>query len=66
MEELHHGASFCNDNDPRFFFGLGTETSAKSVEIRWPNGEKQSFENVPGRKFYAVEQGKDALVDETK
>jgi hypothetical protein len=59
VEELHHGASFCNDNDPRFFFGLGAETVAKKVEIRWP-GEKtpsQTFENVAARKFWLVEQG---------
>jgi len=66
MEELHHGASFCSDNDPRFFFGLGQETSAKRVEIRWPDGAKQSFVDVAARKFYVVEEGKDALVEEKK
>jgi hypothetical protein len=66
MEELHHGASFCCDNDPRLFFGLGAETSAKRVDIRWPNGETQSFTDVAARKFYVVTQGKNELVEDKR
>jgi hypothetical protein len=66
LEELHHGASFGCDNDPRFFFGLGAETAAKRVEVRWPNGDKQSFADVAARKFYVIEQGKDALVEDKR
>jgi len=66
LEELHHGASFCCDNDPRVFFGLGDETSAKRVDVRWPGGETQSFENVAARKFYVIEQGKDALREDRR
>jgi hypothetical protein len=66
MEELHHGASFCCDNDPRLFFGLGAETSAKSVDVRWPNGETQHFENVAARKFYVIEQGKNELREDKR
>ena len=61
IEELHHGASLSCDNDPRLFFGLGSETHAKRVDVTWPNGEKQSFENVEGRKFYVIEQGRNEL-----
>jgi len=66
MEELHHGCSFCCDNDPRLFFGLGDETKAKRVDVRWPDGATQSFENVAARKFYLVEEGKPDLVEERK
>jgi hypothetical protein len=66
MEELHHGASFCNDNDPRLFFGLGPETAAKRVDVRWPGGETQSFENVAGRKFWVIEQGKSGLREDRR
>jgi hypothetical protein len=66
MEELHHGASFCCDNDPRLFFGLGDEKSAKRVDVRWPDGSTQSFENVAARKFYVVEQGKDGLAEDKR
>jgi hypothetical protein len=56
-EELHHGCSFASDNDPRLFFGLGKETSAKRVDVRWPNGETQTFTDVAARNFYVIEQG---------
>ncbi len=61
MEELHHGISFCGDNDPRLFFGTGAETSAKRVEVRWPGGETQRFDDVRTRDAYVVEQGKTRL-----
>ena len=66
MEELHHGCSLGSDNDPRFFFGLGAETAAKSVEVRWPNGESQTFQDVAGRKFYVVEQGRPGIREDER
>lgn len=65
-EELHHGASYCSDNDPRLFFGTGAETSARRVEVRWPNGEKQSFENVAARRFYVIDQTKGELREDER
>ncbi len=64
IEELHHGASFCSDNDPRLFFGCGSLKSIPKVDVLWPGGAKQTFKDVPTRKFFLVEQGKDALVEE--
>jgi hypothetical protein len=66
VEELHHGASFGCDNDPRLFFGLGADTAAKRVDVRWPNGDKQSFDDVPARKFYVIEQGVNALREDRR
>ncbi len=66
MEELHHGASFASDNDPRLFFGLAQETAAKRVDVSWPDGAKQSFENVAARKFYVVEEGVNELREDKR
>jgi len=67
MEELHHGASFCSDNDPRLFFGLGGYESVPKVVVRWPGGEEQTFENVETSKLYRVTHGQAELVlDEWK
>jgi enediyne biosynthesis protein E4 len=66
IEEFHHGASFCGDNDPRLFFGLGAETVARRVDVRWPSGATQSFENVAARKFYVVEEGVAALREDKR
>lgn len=60
-QELHHGASFCNDNDPRLLFGLGSDEVVPKVEIRWPDGTVEVFEDVAARKLYRVRQGSGEL-----
>ena len=57
LEELHHGASFLCDNDPRFFFGLGSHAKVEQVDVLWPDGSTQSFRDVATRRAYLVEQG---------
>ena len=61
MSELHHGASFCSDNDPRMLFGLGALDVVPTVDVEWPGGQKQTFKNVAGRRAYVIEQGVDTL-----
>ncbi|MCE9636474.1 MAG: CRTAC1 family protein [Planctomycetes bacterium] len=62
ISELHHGASFLSDNDSRLLFGCGQLASIAQVEIVWPGGAKQTFKNVPTRKAFIVEQGRDELL----
>jgi hypothetical protein len=38
-------------------FGLGGADEAKEVEIRWPDGEVQSFRDVAARRVYRVRPG---------
>jgi hypothetical protein len=38
-------------------FGLGDAETAQRVEVRWPSGETQTFENVSARKAYALAPG---------
>jgi len=66
VEELHHGISFAGDDDPRLFFGLGAETSAKRVEVRFPGGETRTFEDVPAGKFYLVDQSRKRLYEDVR
>jgi hypothetical protein len=37
-------------------FGLGQETSAQAVEIRWPSGAITSLKNVPGDRVVTVKE----------
>jgi hypothetical protein len=48
---------YLSSSDPRPHFGLGSAERADSVEIRWPNGEVQEFEAVPGNQILEVVQG---------
>jgi hypothetical protein len=46
-EDVISGGSYLSSNDPRVHFGLGTATSADSVEVHWPSGKVEKF-TVPG------------------
>lgn len=57
------GASYCSQSDLALHFGLGAEESVRVVEVEWPSGKKQRFTNVAARKFYAVREDADRLVE---
>ena len=43
VDEVRSGSSYNSSNDLRLHFGLGTDAKPASVEVRWPNGEKELF-----------------------
>jgi len=43
VDEVRSGSSYNSSNDLRLHFGLGAETHLTSIEVRWPNGETESF-----------------------
>lgn len=49
-------SSYMSASDVRAHFGLGTETEAKSVEIRWPSGVVQTLQGVKGDRYVTVEE----------
>ncbi len=56
VQELLSQSSFLSVNDKRLHFGLGAETSA-SLEVRWPNGVKQAFPQVPANHLVIIREG---------
>jgi hypothetical protein len=55
------GGSFLSAGSPRLHFGLGAETTVDRVEVRWPLGQVDRFENVTTDKIYSVVEGARAL-----
>jgi enediyne biosynthesis protein E4 len=47
---------YLSSSDPRAHFGLGTETTAQGVEIRWPSGIVQVLRNVPADQILPVDE----------
>jgi hypothetical protein len=45
--------------------GLGMDSSAKLIEIRWPSGKTETLNNLASDKFYAVLEGS-GVVDRAK
>jgi hypothetical protein len=49
-------SSYLSSSDKRVHFGLGTETLASAIEIRWPSGIRQTLENVRGDQILQVDE----------
>ncbi len=49
---LAHG--WISSSEPILHFGLGEDTKVDLLEITWPSGAKQSFENVPADRLYTI------------
>jgi hypothetical protein len=43
VDEVRSGSSYNSSSDLRLHFGLGTEVHLIGIEVRWPNGERESF-----------------------
>ena len=61
IREIAGGGSYLSQSDLRANFGLGSESTAKLVEITWPSGRKQSFRDVAGDNFYVAREGENEL-----
>jgi ASPIC and UnbV. len=48
--------SYLSSNDKRAHFGLGSDTAAKAVEIRWPSGVIQRMSQIQGDQILRVEE----------
>ena len=47
---INTAVGYLSASDKRLLVGLGAESSAKLVEIRWPSGAVQTFDNVKSRQ----------------
>ena len=59
MDEVRGGGSYNSSNDTRLHFGFGRAATMINLEVRWPSGIQQEFQNVPADAIYEIneEQG---------
>jgi hypothetical protein len=50
--------SYCVANDPRVLFGLGSESAAQTVRVRWPGGQVEEFRDLAVDRYWVLESGK--------
>ena len=55
------GGGYASQNSKRLSFGLNDFTKVDRLEVRWPDGSKQLFENLAANQRYQVVQGKEKL-----
>jgi enediyne biosynthesis protein E4 len=57
VDEVRSGSSYDSNNDMRVHFGLGAATKIDSVEVRWPSGLLERFENVTVDAIHTLKEG---------
>jgi hypothetical protein len=57
MREVKAGSSYLGQNDVRQHFGLGTETRADRLEVKWPSGRVDVLEDLPADLIVTVREG---------
>ncbi len=59
IDEVRSGSSFISNNDMRVHFGLGAGAASKIdwVEVRWPSGLLEKFENVSLDSIHTIKEG---------
>jgi hypothetical protein len=55
--------SYLSSNDKRAHFGLGADNTAKSIEVRWPSGIKQTLTDVKGDQVLRIDEPSAASQD---
>jgi len=54
VQEMHAGSSYLSSEDPRFHFGLGEATEARTLVIRFPDGGERRFSSVRADRLIVV------------
>ncbi|QEH34316.1 FG-GAP repeat protein [Aquisphaera giovannonii] len=51
------GGSYQSAGDPRLHFGLGDRPRVGAVEVRWPSGRSDRYEDLPADAGYLLKEG---------
>jgi hypothetical protein len=57
VDEVRSGSSYDSNSDMRVHFGLGAATKLDSMQIRWPSGLVEQFDNLAVDKIHTLKEG---------
>jgi hypothetical protein len=57
VDEVRSGSSYISQNDLRVHFGLGTAGKIDSMQVRWPSGLVEHFENSSVDTIHMLKEG---------
>jgi hypothetical protein len=61
MAEVVGGGSYYSQSDFTLYFGVGKAEKIDRVEIRWPNGRKQSWSGISPNRRVDITEGSDHI-----
>jgi hypothetical protein len=53
---VRSGSSYCSQSDLSLTFGLGADTAAQTLQVEWPSGARQQFNNIPANRMITVDE----------
>jgi hypothetical protein len=62
VDEVRSGSSYSSSSDMRVHFGLGQTTKIEFVQVRWPSGLSERFENLRVDSIHDLKEGTGAPV----
>jgi enediyne biosynthesis protein E4 len=57
VDEVRSGSSYDSNSDMRVHFGLGTATKIDWIQVRWPSGLTEQFNNISVDTIQTVKEG---------
>ena len=57
VQEVSGGSGYCSQNALVLYFGLGTNSRAEQIEIRWPSGKVERISNVAAQQWLKLREG---------
>ena len=60
IRDVNPGASYLSSHDARLHFGLGENTSVDRLEIRWPSGVVEVYENLPVNQEHVLTESSES------
>ncbi len=56
-QEISSQSSYYSHNDPRLHFGLGANTKADQIDIRWPSGAIEVIKDIAANQIVTIKEG---------
>jgi hypothetical protein len=62
VDEVRSGSSYDSNSDMRIHFGIGAATKVAWIQVRWPSGLTERFENMSVDTIHSVKEGSGSAV----
>ena len=60
---VHRDGSYASASDPRVLFGLGDSTQVDAVQVHWPSGLVERWEDLKPDRYHRLREGEGQEVD---
>jgi hypothetical protein len=59
---VHSGSSYASQSELTLTFGLGGDTRVSRIEVEWPSGRTQTFEDLASNQAVGIDEARGLLV----